>query len=221
MTLAEQTYHRVRWDIVSGSLPPEQPLRLEGLKARYGVGFSPIREALSRLQAERLVVNAALRGFTVAPISLTDMWDAIETRILIECDALCRAMLRGGDAWEAQIVAAFHTLSLKAGRAESLPRPLDEADLRDLESAHHAFHHALIAACGSAWLLDFSDKLYFDCERYRFPELRHATAYHDRDIENEHRNLMQATLSRSTETAPSLLARHYRDTGLRIAQILS
>ena len=58
-------------------------MRLEALRQRYGLSFSPLREALMRLQSERLVVSAALRGFAVAPLSREEIKDATETRILI------------------------------------------------------------------------------------------------------------------------------------------
>ena len=54
-------------------MAPGSPLRLADLSARYDMGFSPLREALNRLQAERLVIAEALRGFRVAPLSLDEM----------------------------------------------------------------------------------------------------------------------------------------------------
>lgn len=220
MTLAEQAYQQVRWDIISGALPPNQPLRLEQLKQRYGVGFSPIREALNRLQSDRLVVNVALRGFTVAPISIAEMWDAIETRCLIEGDALRQSIEKGDDAWEAHVVAAYHALMLKAKSVSTLPRPVSEADLRALEERHHAFHRALIAGCQSQWLLDFADKLYVETERYRFPNLRDSSPLPDRDIGNEHQVLMTTVLARDADTATQLLQAHYRNTGRILADLI-
>jgi DNA-binding GntR family transcriptional regulator len=224
MTLAEQAYQKVRWDIISGALPPNQPLRLEHLKQRYGVGFSPIREALNRLQSDRLVVNVALRGFTVAPISTAEMWDAIETRCLIESDALRRSIDKGDDAWEAQVVAAYHALMLKAKSVSQLARPLGDADLRALEERHYAFHRALISGCQSQWLLDFADKLYTETERYRFPSLRDSTPQTDwkigadRNIGNEHQTLMTTVLARDADTATDLLQAHYRSTGSMLTE---
>ncbi|MDF1748421.1 MAG: FCD domain-containing protein [Alphaproteobacteria bacterium] len=220
MTLAEQAYQKVRWDIISGALPPNQPLRLEQLKQRYGVGFSPIREALNRLQSDRLVVNVALKGFTVAPISAADMWDAIESRCLIECDALRRSIEKGDDAWEAQVVAAYHALMLKAKSVSRLPRPLSEAELRALEDRHYAFHRALIIGCQSQWLLDFADKLYVETERYRFPNLRDAAPLPDRDIGNEHQTLMTTVLARDADKATELLRAHYRSTGHILTELM-
>ena len=93
MTLAEKAYQYIRRDIVRGGLAPGQPLRMAPMSERYQMGFSPLREALTRLQSERLVVSVALRGFSVAPLSMNEMWDAINTRIHIETEALRLAIL--------------------------------------------------------------------------------------------------------------------------------
>ena len=95
-TLGEAAYQQLRRDIVAGVFEAGKPLRLEALRQRYEFSFSPLREALTRLQSEQLVASTALRGFSVAPLSREEMSDAAETRILIECEALRRSMRQGG-----------------------------------------------------------------------------------------------------------------------------
>ena len=62
-TLGEVAYRRLRTDIVMVRLEPDQPLRFDALKAHYGLGVSPLREALSRLAEERLVTTVGQRGY--------------------------------------------------------------------------------------------------------------------------------------------------------------
>ena len=158
ITLSEQVYRLLRRDIMGGAFAPGQSLRLESLKQRYGSSFSPIREALNRLRSERMVVATTSRGFRVAPLSVEELWDACETRILIDCDALRRSLADAGDAWEARLVGAYHALTLAAQRAAEsivLNPELEDA----LEARHQDFHHALIGACRSPWLLDLSAQL--------------------------------------------------------------
>jgi GntR family carbon starvation induced transcriptional regulator len=209
-TLADRAYHALRQDIVTGAFTPGQPLRLEFLKERYGFSFSPLREALNRLQSEKLVDATALRGFRLAPLSIDEMWDTIETRILIECEALRRAMAKGGDAWEANIVSTFHSLSLAAERREAAGRSSAEDD-NELETLHRNFHAALIDGCQSPLLLHLASQLYVRAERYRRPFLSEQRPLR-RNIRREHQSIMKATLSRDAR-APDLLAEHYRKTG--------
>lgn len=213
-TLTERAYHLIRADIMNARLTAGQPLRLEGLRERYGLSFSPLREALNRLQTERLVISSALRGFRVADVSRAEMWDTIEARILVESNALQRSIEQGDDDWEGSVLSAFHSLALCAKRllADESLRTNDE--LEQLERRHRNFHSALISACRSPWLIEFSAQLYAQTERYRRPHLSFGEGtWAFRDIAHEHETIMKACLSRETGEALKLLADHYRRTG--------
>lgn len=220
ITLSEQIYRRLRRDIMHGAFPAGGSLRLEVLKQRYGSSFSPIREALNRLRSERMVVSTAARGFRIAPLSLDEMWDACETRILIECEALRRSLQHADDEWEGEAVAALHKLSLAArrARAESVG---DEAVKDALEARHWEFHRALLAACRSPYLLELSSQLYAQTERYRRPARAGVSAYDaERDVDAEHAELLAHCQRRDVEGAVRLLAAHYRKTAESIQALL-
>ncbi len=206
MTLAEKAYDALRHDIIRGALAPGRPLRLADLSERYGMGFSPLREALNRLQAERLVTAESLRGFRVAPLSMEELHDAVSLRILIETKALRAAIAQGDDAWAAGIVSALYALKLQAGRTGP------DADIWALEARHHAFHRALLVACNSPWTLEFVERLYAATERYRIPVLLETGMPAGRDLLAEHSALADATLERDADKAAALLEAHYLHT---------
>ncbi len=224
VTLAEQAYLKIRKDIIHGHLSPNQPLRFEYLRETYDLSFSPLREALTRLQSERLVVASALKGYRVAEISIAEMWDTLRTRSLIEGQALSQAIQFGDDDWEGGIVAAFHALSRHSQR---LPDQAAADDIDEMERRHRNFHLALLSACQSRWLMDLSSLLYLQSERYRWPTLQRKAAKPSRpetsprDIEGEHQALMEATLARDSAKAVTLLAAHTEATGRYIEQIMS
>ncbi|OAE59999.1 GntR family transcriptional regulator [Achromobacter xylosoxidans] len=221
ITLSEHIYRQLRRDIMRGAFAPGQSLRLELLRQRYGGSFSPIREALNRLRSERMVLTTTSRGFRIAPLSVEEMRDACETRILIDCDALRRSLANADDAWEARLVGAFHALALAARRADATPM-LDPDREDTLEARHQEFHQALIGACRSPWLLDLSAQLYAQTERYRRPARAQAVAYgHERDVDDEHRALLDAAVARDAGRAAALLAAHYRATAQVIERILA
>jgi GntR family carbon starvation induced transcriptional regulator len=189
-TLAEIVTERLRADIIVGTLKPSQKLHLRTLKARYGFGGSPIREALSRLESEGLVISASQRGFWVAPTSREDLRDIITFRQVVEGAALQMSIERGDEAWELEVITCFHRLQKLA--KQLLERPPGWAD--EWEVRHKAFHMALIAACGSPRMLEQCAKLYDETQRYR----RLFLGYYfivDEVIE-EHRRLMQVTVER-------------------------
>ena len=214
MTLAEKAYDALRHDIIRGELAAERPLRLADLSERYGMGFSPLREALNRLQVERLVTAESLRGFRVAPLSLEELHDATSLRILIETEALRASIRLGDDDWAAGIVSALYALKVQAGRTGP------EADIWTLEARHHAFHRALLSACNSAWTPELFERLYAATERYRIPILLAAALPAGRDVQAEHGALAEAALDRDTEKAVELLTDHYLRTVAALAGVM-
>ena len=209
-TLAEQAYASLKQDILSGELAPGLALRLEFLKQRYQLSFTPLREALNRLQSERLVDSIALRGFRVAPLSLKEMQDSMSVRTLIDCEALRRSIEHANDDWETSIVAALHALDLATQRRRSGKEP---TSYDEVEQRHLALHRALIAACDSRWLLELSATLYVQTERYRRPMLKATAARKSsRDVSKEHHEIVEATLKRNADQAVALLAEHYNRT---------
>jgi len=197
-TLSESAYDALRLDIVRGRLEPEAKLRIEELRQAYATGASPLREALNRLAGEGFVTTEGQRGFRVAPISLKDLQDITRLRIMLECEAIRESIRNGDDAWEANIVGAFHRLS----KSDSTMAPgFSEWELRNQE-----FHEALIAACDSAWLLKFRHTLYEQHKRYRLISILE----HDetRDVNAEHEAIMKAALDRDEATACAATESH-------------
>jgi DNA-binding GntR family transcriptional regulator len=188
-------------EIVIGQLLPGARLRIEELRDRYGVGSSPIREALNRLSAEELVIAQDQKGFRVAEVSLDDLRELTRTRCLVNQITLPEAIANGDQAWEEAIVLEFHRLS-------RIKHPLADAESQESwDRQHRIFHDALIAACGSRWLRQFAGKLFDYAERYR--KLSNAlAAFPLRDADAEHRAIMEAVINRQTETAVELLNAH-------------
>lgn len=205
-TIATSVYEQLRHDIIVGLLAPGTRLGSDFLRLRYRVGISPVREALNRLAAEKLVCVQDQRGFHVAGVSRQDLSDLIQMRCWIEETALRQAILRGDAAWEEAIVIAFHRLS-------RTPRSAVQGAYRfnpEWETQHRDFHRALIACCGSARLLDSWSLLSDQADRYR--QLAAASSYPDRAEGDEHRALMDAVVARDPDRAVALQAAHIRKT---------
>ena len=215
-TVAELTYHRLRQDILWGQFAPGLPLRSDKLRARYGIGVSPLREALMRLVSERLVTLVGQRGFRVAPLSAYDVEDTMATRLVIEGEALTRSIERGDMAWETSIVAAFHALSRH-------PIPKEPGPSTELWAQHHrGFHMALLLACGSRWHMELAGLLFDQAERHRILRSKFGSQNQlKRDTLREHRQIFEATIARDAKAAVRALERHYRVTAEQVASVLS
>jgi DNA-binding GntR family transcriptional regulator len=198
-TLAESAARRLRRDIVAGSLPPEARLRLRDLAAKYGLGATPLREALARLAAEGLVVLEGQKGFSVPPVTRAHLHDITRSRQIAEAEALRLAMAEGGPAWEDGIVAALSLLRHEIGRRD----PASEDWLDRYEARHHRFHAALIAGCPLPSLKRFCDDLYVQKTRYRRVI---KSAVHDWHMMlAEHERLAELTLARDAAAAEALV----------------
>jgi DNA-binding GntR family transcriptional regulator len=162
-TLSERAAQRVEVDIVSGVLAPGSRLGIAEMAARYGVGATPLREALSRLAARGLVDAIGQRGFRVKGISREDLADIVLIRTVLEREALLLSMALGGADWEAQIMAALHRLR---HYVRANPEGLREGDPA-FDALHKAFHATLISACGSPRIIAAQSDLYDQAYRYR------------------------------------------------------
>lgn len=202
-TLAQEAYRSLRHDIIAGLRPPGERLRLGKLKTIYGIGPTPLREALQRLAQDGLVVAEDNRGFAVSPLDPVEFADLNTARTVLEREALRLSIAEGDDAWEARVVAASYIM-----KKEDAALSATTAEVPDSwERANAAFHTALVSACGSAWLLRLRTQLHDLCERYRRASFYHRTGI--RDVAAEHAAIAAAVLARDADRACELTTLHF------------
>jgi DNA-binding GntR family transcriptional regulator len=200
--LTQAAYEGLRADLLACRILPGSRLKIQELCERFSVSLGAIREALSRLTSEELVVAEPQRGFSAAPISAADLMDLTMVRIEIESLCLKRAIAIGDVAWESRLVAASHRLSRTPERVVADPARSNDG----WADAHAAFHLALIEGCGSPWLMRLHSLLYAQSERYR--RLSIPLAGQKRNVAQEHQDILEAALGRDTERALALLTAH-------------
>jgi DNA-binding GntR family transcriptional regulator len=206
LTQADQVAQRVRAEILQGALLPGEKLNIKALEQRFEVSLGAIREALSRLGAEGLVMAEAHRGYHVTPVSRDELMDLTHTRVEIESLCLRKAIAQGDVEWESRIVAAAH-------RMERLQESASDKEARRTAAwnqAHGEFHAALVEACHSPWLLRMREMLYAQSERYRLMSVPLDTD--QRDVKSEHRRLMDAVLRRDAAAAAQVVREHFMAT---------
>lgn len=201
-TQADQVFEKLRSDILSCRLAPGSKIRINEVAARLGVSLGAVREALSRLSAVEMVVAQPQKGYSVAPVSEEELLDLTTTRVSIEQLCLRKAVEHGTVEWETAIVATFHRLHRIAERDAVDSTLLNET----WSQAHAAFHAALVSECRSGWLARLRGMLYAQTERYRrlsVPLRREA-----RDVDAEHRTMMDAALARNADHLCGLISDH-------------
>lgn len=210
-TLSNFAFERLRAEVVSGDLAPGSKLQVEQLGHRYGISLSPVREALSRLSETGLVIAELNRGYRVAPVSIEEYRDIIETRLHIEKEALQRSIKRGDLEWEAAVVASYHRLS----RVHEAVETGGPEILEEWTKLNREFHSALISACGSKWMLRFCLTLYDQTGRYHHGTRLNGTLPLEQSA-REHKALFRAVLNRDTKAAVKILEAHIRSAAARV-----
>jgi len=192
-------YETLKNELLDGVHKPEAKLAIDQVAERFGVNAGAVREALSRLTSDRLVVAQPQRGFTVAPVSAKDLLDLTSVRIEIETRCLRRSMELGTLEWEGRLLGTWHQLSRTQSAGEGAGNP-------EWARLHARFHDDLIGACDSVWWLRLRESLFMQAERYRRMMLPYVRA--TRDVEAEHREILDFTLSRNAGKACQALAAH-------------
>jgi DNA-binding GntR family transcriptional regulator len=199
-SISERAYRQVRADIVFGKLGPGAKLKLDRLREDYGASVGTLRELLSRLVSEGLVVAEGQRGFEVAPISAENLREIAALRLLLESHALKQSFRAGDMDWEGRVVSAYHKLSAIEKKLLSKER----ADPETWKRYDWEFHHALISACGSNALLETHAPVYDKYLRYQMI----AGIFRGEIAAHEHHRLMQCALSRDAKRACEVLSVH-------------
>jgi GntR family transcriptional regulator, carbon starvation induced regulator len=214
--LSQRAVHILRQQILNGEIPPGQKLRVEVLQREHGLSSSPLREALSRLVAEGLVIADDHRGFRAAPMSADDLDDITNLRLIVEPAALGQSVANGDDTWEAGIVGAFHRLERIRVRIAQGEIPFNS----EWTERHKEFHAALISAVASPRLLAICSSLFDESERYRRFTAAAINRTLIRDTSAEHRRLMDAALARDADRSVTLIRKHISLTAKRTLELL-
>jgi DNA-binding GntR family transcriptional regulator len=211
-TRASAVYDALRSDILHGGFKPDDKLKVDLVGARYGVGASPVREALNRLSAEGLVTRSDQRGFSVAALRWDDLATLTGTRCQVEAIALGDSIAARNPAWEDALALLVHRLSRTTRSlavSHYVPNP-------EWEALHRQFHGQLLANCPSRWLRDFCATL--STEAYRYRQLAASRNFSSRNEHAEHLALFHAAIEGRTDDAVQLLTDHYRRTSKSVSE---
>jgi DNA-binding GntR family transcriptional regulator len=154
-TLADQAYEALRAAIVSGELSPGEKITERGLAERLSVSPTPVREALRRLEQDRLVVRQGPRLVQVVDF---DDGFAAEVRLAEGALRAVAARLAAEHASAAELAELERLLD--AGDAEIArlaeigdPAELRSSDLAPVLDITRRFHARLNAACGNSVII--------------------------------------------------------------------
>ncbi len=195
VSLADQVFERLESDIIAGVYPRGEIITELKLVENLGVSRTPIREALRRLEQERLIQDTA-RGSLVLGITVEDLIDIMEIRESIE-----------------GLAAYYATKNITAEELEEL-RQISELqdfyyekqDLERLRQMDDRFHIAIYEMSKRHVICDTLKPLHRKTQRFR----RQAIGNNQRLTQSidEHKKIYAAIASGDAELACSLITNH-------------
>ncbi len=195
-SLADRAYDAIRDQLVRLEIRPGVPISEEDLCARLGLSRTPVREALKRLEHERLVVSYPRRGTFATEINVTDLTHISEVRELIEPAAAASAARHATPADR----ESFRVL---LGELAAAGAAVPAAELMNLDTR---VHRAVYAATRNPYLED-------TLIRYNNLATRIWCLFLDRlagmaGHVAEHRLLLEALLAGDDRAAAAIARRH-------------
>jgi DNA-binding GntR family transcriptional regulator len=203
--LSEQLLDAIEERIVTGDYPPGYRLDEVELAEVFGVSRTPIREALIRLGALRLIEKVPRKGWAVAPVSPRRLMEMFE--FMSELEALCGVFAsRRATPFQLQKLTAAH----EACRGVTDP----DAYYR----ANEAFHQALYEASGNEFLVEQTLEMQRRARPYRRLQLRAPTRIADSFA--EHEEIVEAIKAHDADLVAERLRDHVMLQGERFSSLV-
>ncbi len=200
-SLSEQAYEQIRQRIVTLNLAPNSVVDEALLQQELGLGRTPIREALKRLELERLITIIPRRGIFVTPINLTDLQRLYEVRLNLECLATELAAQRGTAVHWQEMACVLDQIN-----------DLTPISPEQLIAVDEGCHRIIYQAADNQFLAQTLSALFPLSLRMWHFALSKLGDRKDSIIEYkhivEHREIMVALQAGATQDAVSLMRRH-------------
>ena len=207
-TVSEQVYRALKRDLITLQHRPGAPLREQHLADLYGCSRVPVREACRRLQQEGLVTSIAYKGYLVSQISLKEIMDCFDLRLLLESHAVAAAARRAtpGEVAELRrLAAAEYTFHDRETYLEFLDRNL-------------RFHVRLATLGGNQRLVTLLEDLLEGMQRFFFLGL--DLGDFSTEMRSEHEQLVEGLDTRDPEAVAGVLRGQITASRERILQAL-
>lgn len=198
-TLYDHVYHQIQTAIVSGDLPAGSKISETELAKKYGISRGTLREAINRLEGQKLLQRTAHVGTRVVSLSLQQLIELYQIRANLEGLACRLAAEKKDPKMIAQLndILKLHAEdeAFKAGQAYYFQEGQDD------------FHYCIIKNCGNATLEKMlCDELYHLIRMYRVQFSK--TPKRAQKALNEHLHILDAITNGDGPLAEMLMQRH-------------
>jgi DNA-binding GntR family transcriptional regulator len=202
-TLSERTYEALKERILDQTLPPGARLNIDALSRELGVSSSPIREALARLEGERLVVSELYSGSFVAPQPTNSyLHQLLDFRLLLE--GHCAAV--GAPRKDRATLAAMRQAFSRMAAVRQIGTQYRE--YRKFVQADMSFHQAIVDSANNQVMTDAYRSLNAIILQSRLYKNRSAGSERASEVLTEHLRILEAFESGDGALASRLIGDH-------------
>ena len=195
--MTDKAYQQIREWIIHYQLKPASHLGIDELAEALGMSRTPVREALSRLAQERLVVHQSMKGFAVKSLDPTEVRDLHEVRSAIEVLAARQAASRGLDERSRTRLTEI---------LETVPRLMDEGAKARLLKLEQDFHVIILEASGNKPLAEIGQGVLNRI--WAIQSLNILTSDQMAEAHHQHIEVVQALRDGNSRRAASLMRKH-------------
>lgn len=198
-TLSEQVFRSIQAAIVCGDIAPGSKISEPELARTYGISRGPLREAIHRLEGQRLLIRVPHVGARVVSLSHAELIELYEIRESLESMACRLAAHRMTLAEVDELRAVLDTHERDAAFQAGVGYYQQEGD--------YDFHYKIIQGSGNHMLVKLlTDELYQLVRMYRIQYS--TTPNRPQQAFKEHHNILDAIAAGDGELAELLMRRH-------------
>lgn len=197
--LGDEVYNSVYAQLMSQKILPGSRISIDNLARELGVSQTPIREALSRLEAQGLIVKTHLIGFSAAPQVDRARFDQIyEMRMLLEPHVARKA---AGNIDAGQLATLERLATEMRGDGDR-----EVASYSDFAQLDGEFHDTIARACGNELMRETLANLHTHIHLFRlFPHSGATTK-----ANSEHADLLAALVAHDPAAAEKAMRNHVK-----------
>jgi DNA-binding GntR family transcriptional regulator len=195
-SLRDQAYEAIKHRIITCAYRPGAYLNENQLFEELGFGRTPIHQAVTQLQLQGLLTVIPRKGLIVAPVSLDEILQVAEVRLVneMECVRLAAARITAGELAELDAIL------------EKSSQAWHEHDIEQLMLLDRDFHATLSRAARNPILADILRVLHERSLRVWFISLNNPG--HLQGVQAEHAAIVAALKSRAPDTAIAAMRSH-------------
>jgi DNA-binding GntR family transcriptional regulator len=207
-SLREAAYEAIKHRIITCAFKPGEYINELQLSALLKIGRTPVHQALDRLMIEGMVEVIPRKGVIVKPVSLNEVLQIIEVRLINE-------------PFGARLAAEHASDADLAALADVLKRAKNWAALRNIENMmllDREFHLLIARAAKNDVLMELLRSLHERSLRFWFISLNAPAQYES--VQNEHGDILEAIRQRKPQRAEAAMRHHIESFRTNVSQFL-